>query len=340
MSLTCGFFNSIEHDRRYDARQFSRIFDGIINDGIFMNIGDCMIVKSTTGRNVEIGTGRAWFDGTWSYNDTAYLLELPLSDTITKRIDTIVLEVNYADSVRANSYKVLRGEASDEPVPPTLINDELVHQHPLCNIARQPNVDDVTQADITNLVGTEVTPFVSGILETVNTSELLIQWEAQFAQWMGRLVDDFEDWSSKEKNDFADWLQERYDEFDALIKDADDDLSAWYTANEATFQTWLNGLQTDLGEDAAGNLWVNISNEELKRIMTAGFDDGVKTISRDGRQITTVASDGRVLEKVFNQDFSELTTTLKSKEGAVVARQIKTFDSSGSVITTETTYLY
>ena len=39
MSVTSGFFNSLNGDRRYNAEQMSSIFDGIINDGIFANIG-------------------------------------------------------------------------------------------------------------------------------------------------------------------------------------------------------------------------------------------------------------------------------------------------------------
>ena len=34
MAVTSGFFNSVNHDRLYDAEQLSSIFDGIIIDGV------------------------------------------------------------------------------------------------------------------------------------------------------------------------------------------------------------------------------------------------------------------------------------------------------------------
>ena len=34
MSLTSGFYNSLDGDRTYNAEQMSELFDGIINDGI------------------------------------------------------------------------------------------------------------------------------------------------------------------------------------------------------------------------------------------------------------------------------------------------------------------
>ena len=46
MSVTSGFFNSLHGDRRYNAEQMSAIFDGIINDGVFANIGTAFSIKS------------------------------------------------------------------------------------------------------------------------------------------------------------------------------------------------------------------------------------------------------------------------------------------------------
>ena len=34
MSVTYGFYNSLNGDRRYDANQMSAIFDGLIIDGV------------------------------------------------------------------------------------------------------------------------------------------------------------------------------------------------------------------------------------------------------------------------------------------------------------------
>ena len=39
MSVTYGFYNSINGDRKYNALEMSSIFDGIIVDGVYMSIG-------------------------------------------------------------------------------------------------------------------------------------------------------------------------------------------------------------------------------------------------------------------------------------------------------------
>ena len=37
MAVTYGFYNSSNGDRKYNALQFSRLFEGIIRDGGFLN---------------------------------------------------------------------------------------------------------------------------------------------------------------------------------------------------------------------------------------------------------------------------------------------------------------
>ena len=72
MSLTGGFFNSKDHDRRYNAESISRLFDGIIEDGVYETYGDKFIVRQASGMDVTIGSGRAWFDHCWIHNDANY----------------------------------------------------------------------------------------------------------------------------------------------------------------------------------------------------------------------------------------------------------------------------
>ena len=205
MSLTYGFFNSVDHDRVYDATQFGSIFNGVINDGVFQNIGDLFAVTPNEGMKIFVGTGRAWFNGTWTLNDSNMELTISESHPIYTRIDAIVLEVNHSSSVRANTIKIVEGTPSSSPVRPTLIDDEFQHQHPLAYVTILPNVSEITAADIQNVVGLdgEGCPFVTGILEVNSVDYLYSQWDAQFNNWR-----------IEQQNDFEDWFQHLQDELD------------------------------------------------------------------------------------------------------------------------------
>lgn len=263
MSFASGFFNSVDHDRLYDATDISRLFDGLIRDGIFASIGDCMVVKQSNQMNVTVGTGRAWFNHTWSYNDALYPVTIPPSEILMDRIDAVVLEINSVESVRANSIKLIKGTPSSTPTKPALTNTKEVHQYPLAYVTVGKEVTSIRQADIENCVGTSVCPFVTGILEVISIEQLIPQWKdilnrfveentANFNTWMNGEKQNYQawltaakkeitDWQATSKSDYQKWydsIKNGYDQWFATIKAA-------YDANWSTFQQWEKASQTE-----------------------------------------------------------------------------------------------
>lgn len=178
MSLTYGFYNSLNHDRKYDSLQLSRIFDGIINDGVYESIGDALMVKASNAMSVSVGLGRAWFNHTWTLNDALYLVTITDAELALNRYDAVVLEVD--SSNRTNSIKVVKGTPAVSPVKPTLIASDTVNQHPLAYIYVEAKATEITQANIQNAVGTSECPFVTGIMSTISVDNLIQQWSAEF----------------------------------------------------------------------------------------------------------------------------------------------------------------
>lgn len=194
MSLTFGFYNSVNGDRKYNAIEMSSIFDGIIVDGVFMSIGDALNVTATGGMGITIGEGRAWFNHTWTLNDSPYPLTVPNSDVLLNQIHAVVLEVNSNTDVRANSFKIVSGTPSSNPQKPTLTKSELVNQYPLAYILVKAGTTSISQADITNAVGTSECPFVTGPLKGMDIDKLVAQWETQYTQWMEESSNAFNTW--------------------------------------------------------------------------------------------------------------------------------------------------
>lgn len=161
MAITYGFYNSVGGDRTYDALQFSRMFDGIITDGVFELVDDALETTDGTGMNVIVGTGKAWFNHTWTVNDAALTLAIAAADVILPRLDYVVLEVNASNAVRANTIKVLTGTPATIPVEPALTNTAEIHQYPLAVVSVGAGVTEITAADVTNLVGTAFSPYVT-----------------------------------------------------------------------------------------------------------------------------------------------------------------------------------
>lgn len=283
MSFASGFFNSVDHDRLYDATDISRLFDGLIRDGIFASIGDCMVVKQSNQMNVTVGTGRAWFNHTWSYNDALYPVTIPPSEILMDRIDAVVLEINSVESVRANSIKLIKGTPSSTPTKPALTNTKEVHQYPLAYVTVGKEVTSIRQADIENCVGTSVCPFVTGILEVISIEQLIPQWKdilnrfveentANFNTWMNGEKQDYQawltaakkeitDWQATSKSDYQKWydsIKNGYDQWFATIKAAYDanwsTFQQWEKASQAEFDKWFENIKNKLEGDLGAKL--------------------------------------------------------------------------------------
>lgn len=334
MSVSSGFFNSLNGDRKYNAAQMSAIFDGLIIDGVFASIGTAFAVKAAGGLTVNVGIGKAWFDHTWTVNDSILPMTAPEAEVLLDRIDAVVLEVNGMESVRNNTIKFVKGNPSSAPSRPTLTNEGNVHQYPLCYMYRKYGTAVINQADITPMVGTESTPFVTGILQTISLDELLGKWQDELDRFTDARSKEVDDWIAQEESDFTAW----FNKMKADLQQEQTVLDQWIASEQADFLAWYNQMKDQLSGDVAGNLQLEIDKEEVKRILLVGFEDGTKEFSDDGTVITSTASDGRTLTKTFSDGFLTMTNVLKSAAGAEVARAVKTFDSDGKLISTVVTY--
>ena len=334
MSVSSGFFNSLNGDRKYNAAQMSAIFDGLIIDGVFASIGTAFAVKAAGGLTVNVGVGKAWFDRTWTVNDSILPMTAPEAEVLLDRIDAVVLEVNGMESVRNNTIKFVKGNPSSAPSRPTLTNEGNVHQYPLCYIYRKYGTAVINQADITPMVGTESTPFVTGILQTISLDELLGKWQDELDRFTDARSQEVDDWIAREESDFTAW----FNKMKADLQQEQTVLDQWIASEQADFLAWYNQMKDQLSGDVAGNLQLEIDKEEVKRILLVGFEDGTKEFSDDGTVITSTASDGRTLTKTFSDGFLTMTNVLESAAGAEVARAVKTFDSDGKLISTVVTY--
>lgn len=241
MSVTSGFFNSINHDRRYDAIQLSSIFDGIITDGVFATVGDAFLVTPTNGSTVSVGTGRAWFNHVWLYNDAPLLLTLDEPEVLLNRCDAIVIEINHTESVRAGTIKIVKGTpVTGAPPEPTLTNNEYVHQYPIATITRNAGSSEIGLLDVTNYVGSDIAPFVTGILKTVSIEALFAKWQAEWDKW-------YEYHTSNNSQDWSEWFEDTTKAFDHQVMDY---------KNE--FETWFESVKGVLEEDAATSLAAKI----------------------------------------------------------------------------------
>lgn len=253
--LRSGFFNSLGSDKRkYYNADISRLFNSLINDGVFQNVGQCLMVEPNIRMSVNVQPGLAYFNSTWIYNDADYIVNIDAAPIVEgyNRIDGIFLKMldenDFGD--RENTIYYMAGQAGSQPVRPvpSVVGEE--KYIPLCYINVTTNLSAITAANITNCVGvTTTTPFVSGILKTIEATELFAQWSAQFNEYIINRQNAFDEWQQGQESDFATWSAQEKALYEQWESDSKDD-----------FDEWFANLQYILDGDVAGHLQVEIDN--------------------------------------------------------------------------------
>lgn len=303
MSISYGFYNSVNHDRVYDALDMSRIFDGIINDGVFMNIGTAFAVTKGEGMSVNVGIGRAWFDHTWTFNDAILPLEIDEAELALTRIDAVVLEVDSSDAVRANTIKVITGPVGATPSKPALVNTATVHQHALAYITIDPGDTEIKQANIATAVGTTETPFITGILETLSIDVLMLQWAGEFNEWFATKQSEFDEYEGDIQDAFDAWVDEKKAEIEEYQEEQADAFTTWSTNYKDNFDEWFENLQYVLDGDVAGNLQDQISGttvevwsggSSFKPLNDKLMDSSGVCVTPEGKTLKEAIADGSI----------------------------------------------
>lgn len=258
MSFRSGFFNSKNHDKQYYASDISKLFNSLINPGVFGNVGNKFIARPGEGMQVIVPSGMAWFNSTWTLNDSDVVINIDEAPYVANysRIDGIFLQIFPVDDsgTRDNGAYYMKGTETSatpsKPVP-TATDGELYI--PICYITVANGTTSITAAMIENCVGvTETTPFITGILETVDATELLTQWEAQWNDWLNSEKTDFEAWTTDRRTSFDEWFE--------TIKGILDEDVAGHLQNEidelqpVRKRTITNLLNPTLGDSTSGDV--------------------------------------------------------------------------------------
>lgn len=269
MAFTYGFYNSLNHDRKYDAIQISSLFDGILLDGVYMTIGNQFTIQEIEGESnsVIVRAGRAWFNHTWNYNDSDFLLEGPESDLVLDRIDAIVIDID--SSTRTNTVKWVTGVPSSTPQNPIMIHTTDHNQYALAYLYRAANSSLITQGNITNAVGTSETPFVTGVLQGMNIDNLITQWEAQWTEFYNSQTEAMEDQTEYWAQQWETW----YLNF-TLTKSGT--FNDWMDEQKNDFNAWYANLQDILDENVAANLAQQIGMLDTRVTSLENFRDNLK----------------------------------------------------------------
>lgn len=254
MAITSGFFNSINGDRKYDARQIGMYLGKVVSSGVFPNPSTNLQVTAAGGMDIQVHPGRAMIDGHWMDNDSMYAVTLDDADMVLARIDAVVVRLDENDGVRSILLEIKKGVPSAAPEAPVMTRAGYVQEYCLALIYVPPMKSDgtqeIVQANITDTrPDTNVCGWVTSLIQQVDTSTLFMQW------------------------------QDAYQQF--------------YDASSIEFTAWLDGIKEQLGDSVVGTLTsaiADLQSGKTDKTVSAVMAEAIASLQSDKADKTTVST--------------------------------------------------
>lgn len=245
-----SFFNSVSHDRTYRAEDWAEYFASFIGNGVFPVPSTGLQVVVDNGMNLLLKAGKAWING-YFYNNTSDLtITIGTADGQLNRIDRIVVRWDLTN--RIISAEVKSSAYSASPTAPALQRDADIYELALADVYVGAGVTTITQSNITDQrLNTSLCGVVAAVVDQIDTEAFNAQLQAWFAEYQSL--------SAAEYNTLVSYMNSlklqgntQYDAFEQHMADFEAQAAA-------EFNSWFNGLQEVLDENAAANL-MNVTN--------------------------------------------------------------------------------
>lgn len=251
MAITYGFFNSLNHDRTYNAAQITEYFDGLVSDGVYESVGGAMQVQAATGMNVDIQTGRAIIDCRWIRNDAVLTMPITASHVTLARYTAIMVRLDY--SARTISIIAVDGTPATSPAKPEPTQTATVKDLVLAYLYIPAGATVIQQANIQDQRGTSLCGWVTGLIKQVDTSQLFAQWQDACETFYRDMTAGFNAWFETLTSKLSiDTYIQQYRK-DATLTESTNvialDMSNYAYAQSDIVHVYINGLMAVPGTD-------------------------------------------------------------------------------------------
>lgn len=193
MAFTCGFFDSVDGDRKYSAEQMNNPYRRLVSNGVFAKSdgtqSDDFLVSLEDVKSVRVKIGEGIFFDKWGKLDEDMILSLFDPDLIYSRIDSVVVRIDKSNNARKGTIIMKQGTASSNPVAPILDNTEKVKEYRLANIKIEANAISTSQIEVTDTRPTTDCGFIISLVKQPDISTIYEEWEKKLVQWAGDIKD-------------------------------------------------------------------------------------------------------------------------------------------------------
>lgn len=322
------FFNSKNHDRVYNAKDWADYFYPLFKTGVFN--GDLQVVENK-GMSIKINEGYAWIDG-YGYHLTPELpLDLETASGNMNRKDSIVIRLDLTNKwVRA--FCKTGGYYAGEGIPPEPEVSATIHEIVIAHISVKAGTTEITQDMIedTRMDG-DICGWVCGTVDQVDFSQIKAQFDKFFENYKeeilkqyGLYTDNIELLEVQAKNrydnmdmEFSNYENMQKENIEKWQQDTKGYVDGWILAVQTEYFAWLDRIKDVLDENAAGHLQNEVDDLTVDAFNRYYGLQAQETLFLDDGSIKTMNEEAEIITEFgFDEEGNETaTTTVKPYTG-------------------------
>ena len=300
MAEQYSFFNSKDHDRKYNARHWADYFYPLFKSGVFN--GDLQVVANG-GMSVKIKAGYAWIDGYAYHLTDSLVLDMENASGNLNREDNIVIRLDLTNRWIRAFY--VPGTYYTTAVPPEPQISATVHELVIARISVAAGTTEITQDMIEDTrMNDNLCGWVCGAVKQIEFEQIYAQFDA-FQKSKAEEINRLQNEATK---GFWDWFDESKQNWSTAVMDWFNNLKNQLDGNVAIKLQNQIGNLSDLSTQDKSNLVaaINEARDAIPDLTTS------LAVTEEG----VVGLDGTV-GKVLNDKIDALNNSFSQSLGGV-----------------------
>lgn len=307
-AVNSGFYDAVNSDRTYSADDMNRPYKRLVSNGVFATpqgtpSTDLQVVSASNGMQIIVQAGEGIFADKWFENSAAINITVPDNTSTVPRVDSVIVQVDQRTSGRVGNIVYRTGTPSSNPAVPAINTVTNVTEYRVANIYVAAGANAINNDAITDLRGSSSCPWITALIDQVDTSTLWNQWQAAYQTYYDQMTEGFNNW-------FADLTEDLTVETNVMVLNSSYRTTGTTTSvpinianyNKSTdiLMVYINGLKAIPNTDYAVN--------------TAGTSITLTKSLASGQTVAFV-----VLKTVLSSDMATTLEAVQTANAAVVA---------------------
>lgn len=342
-TVQSGFFDAVNEDRTYYAADMNRPYKRIVANGVFAqqngNPSSDFQVTAAGGMTIQVAAGEGLFGDRWFTNPAAFTITVPDNTNIVPRIDSVIAQVDTRQSGRCGNIVYRTGTPASTPAAPAINQTADVYEYRIANIRVEASATTITSSKITDRRGSSECPWVTSLIQQVDTSTLFEQFKAAYEEYFEQQSAEFDAWTAQEKANWDEFFSSLSQDLTVTMNimtltntytttTTEDEIPigiASYDSAHDVLMVFVNGLMLASGRYTATNSTVTLQNA-LSAGQKVNFVVFKSVIAdADAQTITALVQDLENDIAALNTDSGWQTLTLQNGSAGDVTPAYRKF---------------